>query len=56
MKELLILTGGALVGWWLALNKEAETRKLLKDTQIELTKAKDKLVELTQDVADDITE
>ena len=33
MKEFMILLAGGFLGWYLALNKEAETRQALKDAK-----------------------
>ena len=44
MRDIILLIGGGYIGWWLALNKEAETRKALNNAQSELSKVKDELV------------
>ena len=44
MKEILILIAGGYIGWWLALNKEQQTRKALTDTKIQLSNAKNEVV------------
>ena len=44
MKDILILIGGAYIGWWLALNKEAETRQALSNTKSQLDSAKEQVV------------
>lgn len=44
MREMLIAVLGGYVGWYLALNKEAETRKALQQAKKELSKLRDELV------------
>lgn len=44
MKDIILLIAGGYVGWWLALNKEQETRRALAEAQIELGKAKNEIV------------
>ncbi len=47
MKEILIAVLGGYVGWYLALNKEAETRQALTQAKLELSKLRDELVDKT---------
>jgi len=49
MKDILILIAGGYIGWWLALNKEQETRKALTDTKIQLSQAKQEVVKMVKE-------
>jgi len=44
MKEILLVVAGSYIGWWLALNKEQQTRQALVLAQSELNKAKNEIV------------
>ena len=41
---------GGYIGWYLALNKESETRQALIQAQKELTSLRDKLVEKSKSI------
>ena len=44
MRDIIVLIAGGYIGWWLALNKEQETRKALTDAKIQLGLAKQEIV------------
>ena len=48
MREILIAVLGGYVGWYLALNKEAETRQALTQAKQELSKLRDELSQASQ--------
>ncbi len=48
MREILIAVLGGYVGWYLALNKEAETRQALTQAKQELSKLRDELSQVSQ--------
>ena len=45
MREIIVAILGGYIGWYLALNKEAETRQALSQAKKELSKLRDELVE-----------
>lgn len=49
MRDILILIAGGYIGWWLALNKEQETRRALTDAKIQLSKAKQEVVKMVKE-------
>jgi hypothetical protein len=48
MKDIIIAILGGYVGWYLALNKEAETRQALQQAKLELSKLRDELADKNQ--------
>lgn len=45
MRDLILLIGAGYVGWWLALNQEEETRRLLNQAKNEAIDLKNDLLE-----------
>jgi|OM-RGC.v1.037958476 hypothetical protein len=45
MKDILLALLGGYIGWYLALNKEVETRKALTQAKLELSKLRDEIAD-----------